>query len=104
MKQSDDVIDNLLCEIDSLECEMRGLHYKRNVVDAYYMSLWCLVIAAWLHSGGLKRLRAPPQHTTPLDFHATDILLLAYLSTILVRFPSPPHPRLFPNQTQPSTT
>ncbi len=97
-----DAIDDLLYEIDNLESEMRGLHFKRNVVDAYYLSLWCLVIAAWLHSGGLKRLRAPPQHSTPhgpLDFHATDILLLAYMSTVLVS-----HPRLFPNQTQPSTT
>ena len=100
-----DAIDDLLCEIDDLESEMRGLHFKRNVVDAYYLSLWCLVIAAWLHSGGMKRLRAPTTQNpsnpwgftpspnkpnpTPQHFHAMDILLLAYLSSVIVQM-SPP--------------
>ncbi len=123
MKQPQDAIDDLLCEIDNLESEMRGLHFKRNVVDAYYLSLWLLVIAAWLHSGGLKRLRAPtlnppkptpnhPNHPTPnkptpaalQHFHAMDILLLLYISSVLVPSPNLPDPRLFPKQTQPSTT
>ena len=89
------IINDLLCEIDDLESEMRGLHFKRNVVDAYYLSLWCLVIAAWLHSGGMKRLRTPPQPSpTPQHFHATDILVLAYLSSVLVQSPIQTSPRV----------
>lgn len=93
-----DPIDDMLSEISSLENEMRGLHFKRNVVDAYYISLWCLLLAAWVRSGGLKRLRAPANSTQPTQpanpapsthhtqfhsFHAMDILLVAYLSTVL---------------------
>jgi len=115
-----DAIDDLLCEIDNLENEMRGLHFKRNVMDAYYLSLWCLVLAAWVRSGGMKRLRTPtqnlptttPNHPNPNEptpaaphhFHAMDILLLLYISSVLVPSPNLPDPRLFPNQTQPNTT
>lgn len=83
-----DPIDTALCDIDALHNDMRALQNRKNLIDAYYISLCYLVIAAWVRSGGLKRLRTPGA----IHFHPMDLLLVVYLS------------RLFPNETQPIRT
>lgn len=69
-------IDDILSDINQLQIEMRAMHTHKHLMEAYALSLICMVVAAWLRSGGVKRLREP-------TIHPMDLLIVAYLGCVL---------------------
>jgi hypothetical protein len=83
MESSRHSIDDLLGEIDDLQIEMQSLQCKKNLMDAFCVSLLLLVALLWLHSGGPKRLVDTSCPLSVTDFHYSDIMIVSYIGVCL---------------------
>ncbi len=74
-----DSVGDLLDEIENLQVEMSSLQTEKDVIDAFFISLLFLVILAWVHYGGLKRIVFDEIETNRhIHFHFTDIMMVSY--------------------------
>jgi hypothetical protein len=71
--------ENIMADIEKIECEMRVLHSKRDVelcLKAYFVCIQVLLLCAWWQTGGM--------HLKPVGKHvevtALDVLVFVHVS------------------------